>query len=461
MSGLHTRPALHLTAEQGWINDPLGLTYHNGRYHLFFQYVPDQTEWGPNCHWGHATSDDLLHWTAEPLALAPGEGDDGCWSGSIVNPRGKPAAMFYTTVDIPDVQVGRVRVAHPTDESWTTWEKTSPALAELPAGLDAVAYRDPFVFHDGDKWRMLMGAGLPDGTATALLHSSTDLIHWTYDGALASRHTSESTPLWVGAVWACPQLCPLGDRWVLPVSVWEPFIPHYEAYAVGAYADGRFTAEHWGRLTYGPSYYAGSTFTDADGSRGLIYWLRGVDDADGKWASANSIPHLLSLEGDTVVARPHHNVEALRGDGQVLANGCVKPIPTLVDLEWVLDSTSAAARLELCDNSGELVLQLQSTDGVLHAQTPAGEWTMPLKGTAIRLLLDGPVCELFNDAGTMALPLPPVSGLSAECTGGGRATAYVLAGPIQLPPTGNAGRQSSMSTSATPGPIVAGASAQP
>lgn len=428
MTGMQTRPALHLTAEQGWVNDPLGLTYHDGRYHLFFQYVPGQTEWGPNCHWGHATSDDLLHWSPEPVALAPGEGDDGCWSGSIVTLPGQPDAMFYTTVDIPDVQIGRVRVAHAADQSWTTWTKTGPEFAELPEGLDAVAYRDPFVFHDGDTWRMLMGAGLQDGTATALLHSSTDLIHWTYDGALASRHASETTPLWMGAVWECPQLFPLGDKWVLTVSVWEPFIPHYEAYAIGSYADGRFTAEHWGRLTYGPCYYAGSTFTDADGSRGLIYWLRGVDDAGGQWAGANSVPHLLALQGDTVVARPHHNVEALRGDGQVLTNGSILPIQGLADLEWILDSPSAAAHLELCDHDGELVLRLQTADGVLRAQTPAGEWTMPLKGTAIRLLLDGPVCELFNQAGTMALSLPAADGLRASASGAGRATAHSLSG---------------------------------
>ena len=426
MNGMQTRPALHLTAEQGWINDPLGLTYHDGRYHLFFQYVPGQTEWGPHCHWGHATSDDLLHWSPEPVALAPGEGDDGCWSGSIVTPPGQPAAMFYTTVDIPDVQLGRVRVAHPLDESWTAWKKDGPAFAELPADLEAVAYRDPFVFHDGDRWRMLMGAGLRDGTATALLHSSADLEHWTYDGALASRHTSEKTPLWMGDVWECPQLFPLGDKWVLTVSVWEPFVPHYEAYAIGSYADGRFTAEHWGRLTYGPCYYAGSTFTDADGGRGLIYWLRGVDAADGTWASANSVPHLLSLEGDTVVARPHDNVEALRGEGQPL--GQARAIPTLADLEWVLDSASASARVELCATDGELVLRLQAEDGVLRAQTPDGEWTMPLTGTVVRVLLDGPVCELFNDAGTMALPVAVSDGLCAVATGAGRAVAYSLAG---------------------------------
>ena len=75
MTDEHARPLLHFTTRAGWINDPLGLTFHDGRYHLFFQYVPGSTEWAADQRWGHATSDDLLHWTERPVALAPGDGD--------------------------------------------------------------------------------------------------------------------------------------------------------------------------------------------------------------------------------------------------------------------------------------------------------------------------------------------------------------------------------------------------
>ena len=71
-----TRPRLHFTARTGWINDPLGLSFHGGRYHLFFQYVPGQTQWGPEQCWGHATSDDLLHWIEQPVALDDGDSTD-------------------------------------------------------------------------------------------------------------------------------------------------------------------------------------------------------------------------------------------------------------------------------------------------------------------------------------------------------------------------------------------------
>jgi beta-fructofuranosidase len=429
------RPRLHLTAEEGWINDPLGLTYHNGQYHLFFQHVPGQTEWGPHCHWGHATSKDLLHWTHGPTALAPGDGDDGCWSGSIV---ADPPTLYYTTVDTRDLQIGRVRVARPDSDDWTTWTKAE-VVASLPEGIDAIAYRDPFVFHDGDRWRMLMGAGLADGTATALIYTSDDLQQWTHDGELVSRHTTEDQPLWTGTVWECPQLFPLGDKWILTISVWEPFVPHYQAYAVGSYRDGRFVAQHWARLSYGPSYYAGSTFTDSDGRRGVIYWLRGVDDHNHGWASANSIPHLLSLRDDAVIAEPHPNLTALRTSGTVVKPGASADLPSVADIEWSLDASTSTAGLTLTDADGNIVLSLRTEDGALHAVTRDGSWSMPVGGKQVRLVVDGPVAELFNVAGTMALPLPPVACLAVDATGSGLATAYPLESPVADVLTGGCG----------------------
>ena len=92
------RPSLHFTPTQGWINDPHGPTWHDGRYHLFFQHVPSAAEWSPAIHWGHAVSDDLVHWTERPVALSPDDEDDGVWSGCLVEPDDGPARLFYTSV---------------------------------------------------------------------------------------------------------------------------------------------------------------------------------------------------------------------------------------------------------------------------------------------------------------------------------------------------------------------------
>jgi beta-fructofuranosidase len=401
------RPRVHFTAKEGWINDPLGLTFHDGVYHLFFQYVPGQTVWGPNCHWGHATSPDLLHWTQTTPALLPGEGDDGCWSGSLVVPDDGVARLFYTTVSVPDVQVGRVRVARPVDAGWSGWQK-GPVVAELPAGIEAFVYRDPYVFRDGDAWRMIIGAGLADGTATAYVHTSADLETWTFDGELARRSAEEREPWWTGRVWECPQLFRLGDKHVLTVSVWQPFVPYYEAYAIGTYADGRFEAETWGRLSYGPAYYAGSTYLDEAGRRGLIYWLRGIAPLSGGWASANSVPHVLELHGDRLVAAPHPALSAARGDGRAIGDSedGAAPAAATCDIEWVLEATDRAGLVVQNARIPGVLADLDVRDGVLTATTVAGAWQMPVEPGDVRVLVDGPVAEIFTTTGVMAVPIP-------------------------------------------------------
>ncbi|WP_225755220.1 glycoside hydrolase family 32 protein [Actinotalea sp. Marseille-Q4924] len=415
-----TRPRLHFTAQSGWINDPLGLTFRDGLYHLFYQYVPGVTEWAPQQRWGHAASTDLLHWTERPVALEPGDGDDGVWSGSIaIGPDGE-AALFYTTVDLADVQIGKARLARPTDASWDGWVKKD-VVAELPPGVDVVAYRDPYVFHDGTCWRMLMGAGLTDGTATALTYRSEDLESWTYDGLLATRHRDEMEPLWTGAVWECPQVFRLGDRWVLTVSVWEPTEPYYEAYAIGDLVDGRFTAESWGRLSYGPSYYAGAAYADADGTRGLIYWLRGVDDPAGRWASAHSLPHTLRLDGERVIAEPHASVAEARVDsGTVVRDGAAN-LPLQADLELTLDGPGSRTALEIDD------VHLLVAAGEVTVRTADGSWSMPVRGTSLRAVIDGPVLEVFTAGGTMAVPVPSIASVRRlEVQGGGSVEIWNL-----------------------------------
>jgi beta-fructofuranosidase len=282
------------------------------------------------------------------------------------------------------------------------------------------AYRDPYVFHDGDTWRMIMGAGLADGTPTAYDHSSPDLETWSFDGELARRSPQDQEPLWMGTVWECPQLFTLGDEHVLTVSVWQPFVPFYEAYSIGRYADGRFEARVWGRLSYGPSHYAGFTYVDEHGRRGLIYWLRGMADLDGGWASANSLPHVLGLDrhGDRVVALPHPSLEAARGrvqrlddvpggaDGTDGADGARRgTTSSTCDVVWTLDDTARAGLVVENAHVPGLLVDLDVRDGVLTA-TVTGAWQMPVEDGEVRIVLDGPVVELFAATGVMAFPVP-------------------------------------------------------
>ena len=404
------RPTLHFTPRSGWINDPLGLTHRDGSYHLYVQHVPGQTEWAHTCHWGHATSPDLLHWTERPVALAPGDGDAGCWSGSIVTSDDGGTVLFYTSVDAPpDFSVGRIRTARPTGPALDVWTKDPQVAVELPADVAALTFRDPYVFAEDGRWWMLVGAGLADGTATALVWSSDDLGTWEYAGPLAERHRDDRDPLWTGAMWECPQLLRIGDRHVLVVSVWEADALHYVACAVGRFAAGRFEAESWHRLSWGDSCYAASAFRDREGGPALVFWLRGVDDAPGGWAGAISLPYLLTLDGDRPVLTPHGALEAER-----------RPPRPAAALDAVWSPASPADELRLVDGSGAAVVVLRRDGDRLTVDAGTGvPGQLPYAGGALRVVLDGPILEVAGLAGLLALPVRPESGARPDAPGDG------------------------------------------
>lgn len=407
MNAHDPRPAFHFTAIEGWINDPLGVTWKDGQYHLFYQYVPGRTTWASNCHWGHATSPDMISWTEQTVALAPGEDDDGVWSGSIVTDSSGQATMFYTSVTEPDIGIGTIRSATPDDASWSTWTKGSKLMTAPDIGV--TAYRDPFVFRDGNQWRMFVGAGLDGGTAAAVSYSSPDLAEWTLDGIAAQRPGTETDPVWTGTMWECPQLFEIDGSHVLVTSIWEDDVLHYVAYGVGTYADGRFVARSWGQLSYGKSYYAPSFFRDKDGAPSLIFWVRGVISPDGHWASALSIPHTLSLDGDTLVGKPHADLEEYSQPAQlervtdaffeaVLTDGADLLCTVGSGTEIRLESFGQTLVTVRHDGSGIRVTAAGNTD-FADARFPAAE------GSKLRAIIDTGVLELSGPEGIMAIPL--------------------------------------------------------
>ncbi|WP_461163978.1 glycoside hydrolase family 32 protein [Arthrobacter sp. R4-81] len=411
MNTQEPRPAFHFTANEGWINDPLGVTWKDGQYHLFYQYVPARTTWASNCHWGHATSPDMIAWKEQGIAIAPGEGDDGVWSGSIVNGPDGDATMFYTSVTEPDIGIGTVRTATPDDGSWNTWTKGTRLMTAPDAGV--VAYRDPFVFRDGGQWRMFVGAGLEGGTAAAVSYSSADLSNWILDGIAAQRPGTATDPVWTGTMWECPQLFEIDGSHVLVTSIWEDDVLHYVAYGVGSYSNGQFTARSWGQLTYGKSYYAPTFFRDRDGTPSLIFWVRGVISPEGQWASALSIPHTLRLDGDTLVAAPHADLEKYLQPGSLeqVSDGVFETVlEDGVDLRWAI---TAGTVISLATLDGPLATLRYEGNGLRvtvagnrdfdNAFFPAAE------GSELRAIIDAGVLEISGRQGIMAVPLPIVA----------------------------------------------------
>ena len=394
------RPILHFTAQTGWINDPHAITYRNGMYHLFYQYVPESTVWALNCHWGHAVGHNLFDLTSLPVALAPDDSDDGIWTGSLVTDATGHGYIFYTSVAHHDVGVGRIRVATPEDEAWVIWKK-GPVVADAPDGLDIVVYRDPFVFRDEESWHMFVGAGLGDGRACALSYVSQDLHSWTYEGIAAQRSTNEKNPVWMGTLWECPQLFELDGRHVIVSSVWDDDVLYYAGYGIGTWTDGHFTAETWGQLTFGSSYYAPSFFRDADGRPCLSLWMRGIQDAEAGWSSAHSVPYVLRLQDNRLVATPHPELN--RYHGQRVENGQAV-LGAALDATWT--PRGEVSLIQVWSGS-DCLLQVRTTTSELSACVKSKTWAMPYSGGAVRMILDGPTAELSTVDGLLGFAIAP------------------------------------------------------
>ncbi len=400
------RPRLHFTPRAGWINDPHGIVHAGGRYHLFFQYNPAGIGWAPAIRWGHAVSADLLTWEELPVALEPGPGEVGCWSGSLVLDGDVPT-ILYTRVTGPDLALGQVAVARGTPDL-AAWRRDPPAavVAGPPAGLGVRSFRDPFVWAAGDGWRMIVGAGLDDGSGAAIQYRSADLVTWTPDGVLARRPATETAGSWTGAMWECPQLFELDGTWVLLVSVWADEVLHHVAYGLGDYDGATFTARTWGSLSHGDQLYATTAFRDADGRRCVLSWLRepaaGMP-AGSPWAGAHSLPRVLGLDGDRLVATPHPNLAGHGGPATVSATaGAPLDLDPLGTAATVVLETAGAATV----TRGSLTLAADPAGGTVTV-TQAGTPLLVMPAAAahpghpprlvVRMIVDADILEVTVD----------------------------------------------------------------
>ncbi len=177
-------PVLHLRPRTNWVNDPNGLVYHDDAYHVFFQFNPDSARHA-NMRWGHFVSRDLLNWQLLPVAIAPTPGGldrDGVWSGNAVTVKEELLAV-YSAKD--NSRFDQPIVAARSRDGVTFTKESQPLIATAPDGVSM--FRDPYVWLDGTRWRMLVGAALNTGRGAAL-HYATDeadpVLGWRYEGVL-------------------------------------------------------------------------------------------------------------------------------------------------------------------------------------------------------------------------------------------------------------------------------------
>lgn len=329
------RPQFHFSPEANWMNDPNGMVYYQGEYHLFYQYYPDSTVWGP-MHWGHAVSKDMVRWEHLPIALYP-DSLGYIFSGSAVvdwkNTTGfgtadnPPMVAIYTYHQMEKERAGDADyqyqgIAYSLDKgrSWTKHEG-NPVLPNQGVR----DFRDPKVswLAVANKWVMTLAVA--DHIS---FYSSPDLKNWTFESDFGKDLGSH------GGVWECPDLFPLTvegtdeTKWVLLVSI-NPGGPKGGSatqYFVGAFDGKVFTSEdnqtRW--LDHGTDNYAGVTWSDVpaeDGRRLLLGWMSNWQYAQvvptSPWRSAMTLPRELKLRklaGDYVLANPPaKEVESIYG----------------------------------------------------------------------------------------------------------------------------------------------------
>lgn len=304
------RPLFHFSPKKAWINDPNGLVYYKGEYHMFYQYHPDSTVWGP-MHWGHAVSTDLIRWEELPIALYP---DDlgTIFSGSAVidwhNTAGfGKEAMVAIFTHHKDLQ--RQSLAYSTDKG-RTWEKYEGNPVLEPPTRATKDFRDPKVFWYGTKedghWVMSLAAGL-----SILFFTSQDLKTWESSGGFGLTHGATC------GVWETPDLFELivegrnESRWVLMVGIGDcaPVGGSGQQYFVGQFDGKTFTNDNDKDLIlwadHGADFYAGQSWSDVTDRRIWIGWMN-------NWKYARETP-TQSFRGSMSLVREVSLIETSEG----------------------------------------------------------------------------------------------------------------------------------------------------
>lgn len=323
------RPAFHLSARTGWMNDPNGFSYYKGEYHMFYQYHPYDSHWGP-MHWGHAVSKDLLRWEYLPAALAPDEfyDRDGCFSGSAITlPDGRQLLMYTGVIKehlrnggVSEVQTQCLAVGDGID--YDKYEK-NPVLDEhdVPEGGSRVDFRDPKMWQKADgTYCCIIGNRPADGSGQILLYTSADGFQWKFENVLSANHDR------FGKMWECPDFFELDGKWVLLTSP-QDMLPQGFEYHNGngtLCLIGDFDEENYSfqekfdqAIDYGIDFYAPQTVLAPDGRRIMIGWMQNWDTCSMRmpeqpWYGQMSLPRELSIKNGRLYQRPLRELEDMR-----------------------------------------------------------------------------------------------------------------------------------------------------
>lgn len=416
------RPQIHYSPSKNWANDPNGMVYANGVYHLFYQYNPQGNGWG-NMSWGHATSKDLIHWEEKAVALTRDELGD-VFSGSAVIDKNNTAGFganamvaLYTAAS----NVQQQSIAYSTDDGNTfSRYSANPVIANNDDNL-----RDPKVFwHESSKqWVMALAKGWKMGVE---LYGSTDLKSWqhlsTFFVPLSGRPSLQ---------WECPDLIQIGNKWVLIVSVnpGGPVLGSGMMYFVGDFDGKTFSADEldyplW--LDYGMDNYAGVTWSNTGDRKIMIGWMNNWQYAGdvpcSPWRSAFTLPRELQLteyDGKPLLTSTVvKEIDNIAGSWQKTDGSFEAKDAYQLHITIQLDKNSTVTLSNA--NDEQFTFDINATDRTLtvHRTSISGKtnfngfFSIPsmhaplnVKGSAVSLdvFVDQSSVEIFTENGTMSM----------------------------------------------------------
>lgn len=429
------RPAYHHTPQYGWMNDPNGMFYKDGEWHLYYQYNPYGSLW-ENMTWGHSVSKDLVHWEALPLAI---EADalGTIFSGSCVVDKdntagfGKNAVIaFYTSAGEAQTQ----SMAYSTDggRTFIKYEK-NPVVT-----FNAPDFRDPKVFwYDGtNRWIMMLAVG-----QEMQIWSSANLKDWQKESSFGSEYGNH------GGVWECPDLLKIEDKWVLICNInpGGPFGGSATQYFVGDFDGHKFTCESMPKVTkwldYGKDHYATVSFSNApDGRTVVLAWMSNWQYANQvptrQFRSANSIARDLGLfkDGEETYVSVIPSKETLAMRGKKIKNptdACEIVVDVKGSMELILSNTKGEQVVMKYDAQKQTFAMNRKQSGdISFSEAFPIETTAPTHGALkqLRLFIDHSSIEAFASDGKMAMtnlvfPSEPYNTLKVK---GGKATIYEI-----------------------------------
>ena len=428
------RPAYHHTPQYGWMNDPNGMFYKDGEWHLYYQYNPYGSLW-ENMTWGHSVSKDLVHWEALPLAIEA-DAIGTIFSGSCVVDKDNTAGFGKNTVIAFYTSAGEAQtqsMAYSTDggRTFNKYEK-NPVVT-----FNAPDFRDPKVFwYEGThRWIMMLAVG-----QEMQIWSSANLKDWQKESSFGSEYGNH------GGVWECPDMLKIEDKWVLICNInpGGPFGGSATQYFIGDFDGKKFTCESMPKVTkwldYGKDHYATVSFSNApDGRTVVMAWMSNWQYANQvptkQFRSANSVPRDLDLfeyKGETYCGvTPSRELNTIRGKAtNKLSSTCEIVVDLKGSTEIVLSNALGEQVVMKYDEAKETFSMDRTRSYASFSEAFPVNTVAPTYGhiKQLRIFVDNCSIEAFDAEGKMAMtnlvfPNEPYNSMKVK---GGKATIYQI-----------------------------------